>query len=167
MFVTITKGHDRDHIRCLRDDGSVCETTFGKKGPLPHDAIHLIVESEVGLNWGFWGLVAAGVTPDDVAEMAKTGGHASASRASIPDPNIVQLLQAERLVECFEAVSWSAPVDHDQFRAMVQTACAASHVTPPPLSDDVIASVNDQILALALGWTSAESGYAVERSWPT
>ncbi|MEJ2410561.1 MAG: hypothetical protein P8Y48_14945 [Novosphingobium sp.] len=39
--------------------------------------------------------------------ITKACGHASASRAQVPDPAIVELPQAERPVECFEADFWA------------------------------------------------------------
>ena len=44
MRVTIFKGQTDDRIEVRRDDGSVAESRFPKKGPVPHDAVHWIVE---------------------------------------------------------------------------------------------------------------------------
>src|SRR3954453_22084071 len=107
MQITITKGERGDRIDAIRADGSSVTTTFPHKGPIPHDAVHFYVESELGLDRGFWGMVASGKHPEEVQDIAKAGGHASASRGRAPDADIIELIQAERAVECFEADLWS------------------------------------------------------------
>ena len=57
----------------------------------------------------FWGRIAAGAHPEDLAAISRAGGHASAKRAARPETDVVELVQAERLVECFEAELWSEP----------------------------------------------------------
>ena len=47
----------------------------------PHDAIHLLVEKQLVFQMGFWGRISSGASPVELAEIAKSGGHASASRA--------------------------------------------------------------------------------------
>ncbi|MCG8591546.1 MAG: hypothetical protein MJE66_19800 [Proteobacteria bacterium] len=67
MRVDFTKGRDSDAVSIERADGTVAATRFPKKGPVPHDAIHLLVEEELGLSRAFWGRVAAGAHPEDIA----------------------------------------------------------------------------------------------------
>ncbi|WP_305016849.1 isocitrate lyase/phosphoenolpyruvate mutase family protein [Mycobacterium tuberculosis] len=43
------------------------ETTFPKKGFIPHDAVHVFVERELGLKDAFWGMVKAGRHPEEIA----------------------------------------------------------------------------------------------------
>ncbi len=165
MDVIITKGTREDRIAICRDDGTRADTVFPKKGMLPHDAIHFFVESELGLSNGFWGLVAAGHDPGVLAEMAKAGGHASTSRATIPDAGIIELVQAERLVECFEATAWQGRVDGATFRDIARTACAASHVPMPGMSDAAIARIGARIDALQNSWVPAAAGHVFQFSW--
>ena len=82
MQIRITKGRTDDHIAIRRDDGSEVATRFPKKGPIPHDAVHLAVERALGLHDGFWGMVARGHHPEGIAERATSAGHASASRGT-------------------------------------------------------------------------------------
>ncbi len=166
MDVHITKGSDRDWIRIIHDNGQIMETTFPKKGAIPHDAVHYFVEHALQFQNGFWAMVAAGEHPEAIAEIAKKAGHASASRASIPAPHIVQLLQAERLVECFEANLWSAGSTPSDFRAMADTACASSFTPSVPLSDEMIENIQSQIAAFAQEWMAAPLGYQFCFNWP-
>jgi hypothetical protein len=167
MELTITKGTDFDRIAICRADGTTAETRFPKKGPVPHDAVHYHVESVLALTAGFWGLVAAGHHPEDVQAMAKAGGHASARRATIPDVSIVELLQAERLVECFEATVWGGPAEPDIFRGVARAACAASHVPLPELDDQTISGIAKEIAALAADWIPAPVGHSITLHWPS
>ncbi len=57
MEITITKGQGEDRIAIVHADGRRMDTTFPKKGFIPHDAVHLFVERELGLRQAFWGMV--------------------------------------------------------------------------------------------------------------
>ena len=131
MLIRITKGERDDVVAILRGDGSKAVTRFPKKGPVPHDAVHYFVERGWPLPRGFWGSVAAGVHPEEIAAIAKAAGHASASRARVPDASIVEIVQAERLVECFEADYWDGGGADDTLIAVAEAACAASFVPCP------------------------------------
>lgn len=165
MHVTIVKGMADDQIDILRPDGSEAQTRFPKKGPVPHDAVHYIVEEALGLSQGFWGLIAGGLHPDDVQDMAKAAGHASAKRAGVPDGSIIELLQAERLVECFEAVLWSGACDASALRDVARTGCTASHVPLPDMSDDMILGIAARVFALRDAWVPATPGHRWEFDW--
>jgi hypothetical protein len=52
----------RDRIYVTRQDGTAIFWDFPTYGDrLPHDLVHLVVESELGIANGFWGLVDQGV----------------------------------------------------------------------------------------------------------
>ena len=52
----------RDRVYVTRGDGSSTGWDFPSYGDgLPHDLCHLVVEDELGLTEGFWGLVDQGV----------------------------------------------------------------------------------------------------------
>lgn len=62
MKITFTRGSDRTYTTvAVRDDGvSLAVPNSDRMAPLPHDIGHYFVERELGLQWGFWGCVAAG-----------------------------------------------------------------------------------------------------------
>jgi len=64
MQITFIPTSERDYaIRCTCDDGAVLAIrTYDRPLGLPHDLAHYVVERELGLAWGFWGLIAAGAT---------------------------------------------------------------------------------------------------------
>jgi hypothetical protein len=166
MIIRISKGSGEDHIAVERPDGTTVQTRFPWKGPVPHDAVHLFVERELGLRRGFWGLVAEGRHPEELQALAKAGGHASASRAGVPAADIVQLLQAERLVECYEALLWGGGGTLDDMLAMAHPACASSHVACPPVSEAQHATAIQTIGSFAEQWRVAPKGHVAELCWP-
>lgn len=165
MEIAITKFARTDAIAITRADGSRANTTLPKKGPVPHDAVHLFVEQELGLTRGFWGMVAAGHHPEDLLELAKAAGHASAKRADVPDPSIVELLQAERIVECFEADLWSGGGEDADLLEIAATACAYSHVPLPLIADGALGRIRAALGAFAREWSAAGEGHVARLNW--
>ncbi len=156
MRVTIDHTPRECRIAIERSDGSRADTTFPHKGPFPHDAMHFAVERVMGMRHAFWGMVAGGLHPEAIADLAKAAGHASASRAEVPQDHIVELLQAERLVECFEADLWGGAGDPETLRDVFAAACETSKVPCPALSDDAIAAIRADVAVLQEQWRSGQ-----------
>jgi hypothetical protein len=166
MRITITKGEREDRIEAVRADGSSVQTTFPHKGPIPHDAVHFYVESALQLGDAFWGTVAAGRHPEEVAEIAKAGGHASAKRATGADPSIVRLVQAERVVECFEADLWSGgSTSPETIRDALAAGCEQSLVPSLELSDGSIAAIQSSLKELVSRWPATPPGDRLVLEW--
>jgi hypothetical protein len=161
MDVTIIKGSSEDGISMIRADGSRAETKFAKKGPFPHDAVHYAVEKHLRFTHGFWGMVAGGHHPEDIQEIVKAAGHASAKRADEPEPHIVELLQAKRIVECFEADMWAGQAEEAMLLETISVACNHSHVPAPPMDGSKIAAIRDELAVLNAQWASGR----IEFSW--
>ena len=166
MKIEITKGANQDRVAVERADGSRAAFGFPKKGPYPHDAFHFFIERELNLQTGFWGLVASGMEPDAVQAMAAAGGHASAKRAAEPDAAIVPLLQAERLVECFEAASWGGGGDDAMIMAMAEPAWAGSHVPPPAGVPEKLGAIRSALDAFLGQWRDAPENATFALEWP-
>lgn len=165
MIIKITKGRTVDYLEISRNDGSNANESFPKKGLTSHDAIHYFVEATLQLREGFWGTVARGNSPTDIQAIAKEAGHASASRSRVPETHIVQLLQAERLVECFEADAWGETADAETFIEIAAAACEASHVPLPELTPSYVESLRAQIAAFQEIWVAAPIGHVAEFNW--
>lgn len=166
MQITITKGAAADTVALTRADGSRAAFGFPKKGPYPHDAYHFFVERELGMAAGFWGLVAGGMAPDEVQALALAGGHASAKRAQVPDAGLVQLIQAERLVECFEAASWGGGADDASILAMAEPGWAAGHVPPPTGVAERLGVIRASLEPFLAKWSALPEGGALTLEWP-
>lgn len=165
MIIKITKGLQSDYLAITRNNGSTDATSFPKKGPTSHDAIHYFVEHELGLQKAFWGMIARGHAFDDIQNIAKNAGHASASRAGKPDDDIVELLQAERLVECFEADQWGGPADSATFIAVAQAACERSQVPLPPQLAEQLDTLRGRIAKFQAIWSAAPVSQVFEFEW--
>lgn len=165
MRVTVVKEADGDRLEIERADGSRAVSRFPRKGPTPHDAVHFLVERDLNLRDAFWGKVASGLHPEAIAELAKAAGHASAKRAATPDASIVELLQAERLVECFEATLWDGQLSLPAFRSVAAAACDSSHVPLPVFDDATVVRIADEVKTLAARWGRAPPGEKLELVW--
>lgn len=166
MEITITKGRHEDVIAVLRGDGTRVDTRFPHKGPVPHDAVHLFVERGFGLGRGFWGQVARGHRPEAIGAMAKAGGHASAKRAEVADDEIVEMIQAERLVECFEADLWGGGGSDADLLSMAAAGCATSKVPMPAIDPAAIGQVREEIAGFAANWRAGPVGHVARLEWP-
>ncbi|WP_284124505.1 hypothetical protein [Parerythrobacter aestuarii] len=161
MRIEIALRERTEHVTVERADGSTAVFVISRKGPLPHDAYHFFVEQAFGIDDGFWGRVAQGEDPEAIQLAAIAGGHASAKRATEPDPALIGLIQAERLVECFEAESWSGSADDGAIAAMARAGWQASHVPPLELSAAALARVRTGLRELADKWREG----AVKLTW--
>ncbi len=166
MQILVTKGQRADRIEAKRGDGSIAREEVPHKGPVAHDLVHFAVETELGFDNGFWGMVAAGHEPQDIVEIAKAAGHASAKRADVPAPHFVQAIQVERIVECFEAELWSAGTDNESLRAMARSGCDQSRVDCPQLGDEAIDRVRCRLRTLAGQWAELTIGETLALDWP-
>jgi hypothetical protein len=167
MRITITKGDKKDRLDMERPDGSLASTSFPHKGPIPHDFVHYAVESELGLDRGFWGLVESGHHPEEVQAIAKAAGHASAKRAEIPAEHFVPAIQAERVVEAFEADHWSGRAgDPAGVISMAETGCEQSLVPAPPIDGSAVARIRSRIADFAARWAALAPGEAIVLQWP-
>ncbi|WP_341197408.1 hypothetical protein [Hyphomonas chukchiensis] len=165
MKIEIVKGTREDRLTATRDDGSVAQCTFPKKGPVPHDAVHFFVERTFGFRRGFWGMVAGGVSPDDVGAIASAAGHASASKAHVPGEEIVELLQAERLVECFEAEIWGGPAELGTLQGVADAGFAQSFVPSVSLDQARVDAVRSGLSDFSAAWKALETGQSMRLDW--
>jgi hypothetical protein len=165
MRIELVKGTTHDTLRVTRADGSRAEAQVSKKGPLPHDGVHVAVEQGLGFRRGFFGLIAEGRHPDDIAGLASAMGHSSASKAHVPDPSIIELIQAERLVECFEAEIWGGPADLATLQSVADAAFSASLVPRVVLTAQGVEAVRARLAALNAAWTPLPVGGLIDYAW--
>ena len=166
MKIRFVKGPRADRVTFLRDDGSSVETVFPHKGPVPHDGVHVLVERGFGFRRGVCGWVAGGLHPESLAAMAKAGGHPSADRPGVVDPALVELVQAERLVECIEADLWGGPTEEADWLAVAAVACETSLVPMPVLPVGALQQVRRELADFARDWAATRLGEAVTLDWP-
>lgn len=166
MRIDICKGLKDDTLTITRSNGSKAVTRFPKKGPIPHDGVHLIVERALSMRRAFWGYIAQGRHPEDIAKLAADAGHPSAKRASAPDVAIIELVQAERLVECFEAEVWGGAGDIAVLKSVADAAMFQSMVPSVPLPLDAVARIREELAAFSADWRALAVGESLSLDWP-
>lgn len=107
----ITKGAKADDVEIRRAKGPASRLL--EEGTDPARCRSPVRRDDDGPDARVLGPCAGRPTTRGDPELAKAAGHASASRARVPVNSIVELLQAERLVECFEAELWGGASDGD------------------------------------------------------
>lgn len=117
-------------------------------GPvLPHDLVHYVVEDELGLEFGFWGLVAAGARLQSV----QAYGARDPRRIPPPDDPLVaahvdELLAAEGLVASFSGLPGTAP--------------------EPELEPARIERIRARLAELNEEWQTTGAGEVLRLRWP-
>lgn len=126
---------------------------------LPHDLCHLVVEDELGLLDGFWGLV------DQQVEVGLVDNQATLMRdgrplADQPGVDLSGLTQAEAAVAALGSpMRLVEPDELDGGRARAELAVGA---TP-----EAARRISARLEALARAWRSLEDGGAITLSFPT
>lgn len=151
-FVRVPGQRDRIYVR--RSDGSETSWAFPSYGAgLPHDLVHLVVESAFGLRRGFWGRVDAGVDPGRIAEEANRRGGVDKYAGFGEDRG--ELVLAEALA----GGPWSDPLtpDHAMLEAIQRSAAIMGVALPEGITPARIAWARAPILRLAERWRTFET----------
>jgi hypothetical protein len=168
--------HRRDRIYVTRPDGTSLSWDFPTYGDrLPHDLVHLVVEDGLGIDQGFWGLVAGGVDVrliDNQATLVREG----TPLVEQPGADFTDLLQAE------EAVALLGPtgIRTDTVGALTVTRLdgpadstpsddvghALSFTLPAGVSAAAIASTRRRLRELGHQWRGLGDGDAVTLTFP-
>src|SRR3954452_16748139 len=135
MIIEFTKRKDGNTVlRCVRDDGSATwqrnENQHALFFPV-HDLTHYAVETELGFQRGFYGLIAEGW------EIAETTG--KTPRGALPN----ETLEVEYLVSAFSAERASGDAaSADEFNQLAATFAQAKGMPEPrKLSGDELTRV--------------------------
>lgn len=160
MRILFTKcAGKQDWMECLRDDGTSTRCPMPKQGILPHDFVHYVVEDTLDLRQGFWGILAIGVgfptstPPWDAADF------------DIPD--LTQALQAESLVECFQAEMWNGFQPSEDFIALFQVACQSRYIPILEISLPKLQQVRSRLQIYSQQWEKLAIGESSEVDFMT
>jgi hypothetical protein len=114
---------------------------------LPHDIVHYAVERALGIDFGFWGLLAAGARLESVARTdARTPRSIQVGSDALVAAHMDDLLLAEGLVAAFTGTIDESSLDEN-------------------LSGDQIAHVQATIAVLDDAWRSLPVGENLELPW--
>jgi hypothetical protein len=156
MRIQFTKQSGKyDRMTCIRTDGTTTSCPMPRQGILPHDFVHYVVEETLDLRQGFWGILAIGVG------FPKSEPPWDAAEFDLPD--LTQALQAESLVECFQAEMWNGFQQSSHFAEILQVTCHARNVpAPEPISSEQLAQVRSQLQLFSQQWQSLAVGETLE-----
>ena len=148
------------------DDGSIVRVQSSDSSQrFPHDLIHFIVESELHLEWGFWGRVSKGAAFDSVT-VVRPGRGRRPLRLSEQDikRHNDEIVEAEALVGTMDRV-WTSGVALRP-EAMQHEFGNTWHTGRGlPLSFEEARKVIDALTATKAEWETVATNQALTRSW--
>src|SRR4051794_24850822 len=97
-----------------------------RQGILPHEAIHFVVEDQLGWHDAFFGQIARGET------IAKATDRLHGRNARWT--KITQALQSEALVESLETDQWGGASDPAAFAQKLVAGCRRRGILPPDVT---------------------------------
>lgn len=154
----LAKNGKYDQLRCIRLDGSETSAMMPRQGVLPHDLIHYVVETTLGYEHGFLGVVAKGTDISFAMEQSH-----DISNQAVTD----QATHAEGIVESLQAQIWSGNFDVAMFQAGLEGACEMRSRPTPDLSGiDVQTELYGAVMALAERWQQVPFHASMELDMP-
>lgn len=176
----VRKRGKRDRVYVSRGDGSTTGWDFPSYGDgLPHDLCHLVVEDELGLIEGFWGLVDQGVEVDLVDNQA-TLMRDGEPLTEHPDADFSGLMQAEAAVAALGSPMVAIEMVGELAVASIDPARAASNGPtrdelverfgadlPESATPEAIASIGERLRDLAARWIALEDSGSITLPFPS
>ena len=159
MLIRLTKAKNegkQDRLTCVRDDGS--QTSWPLSSHFAqHDLLHYVVETTLGLEEAFFGLIAKGREIDSFG--TRDGQKDIYTKDEGDTELIVGLLQGQMQ-------TGSLP-GHDEFLAILTLTCEKRNWTMPQyLSEQQLDDIKQKISALEGKWQRLPAGEALELVFP-
>jgi len=156
MVIQLKKGRDGPAtLACVRDDGS---RTWGKEHPFfpVHDLTHCAVESVLGLDQAFFGLIATGW---DIDDFAKPGASRRMPSEAIMAEHVVGVFDRERTLP--------APLSASEFNeTVVASLPPAQRDAFTPFTDAQLAKVREVRHDLEARWHALPVGGTMDVKFP-
>ncbi len=153
------------HSLAQRPDGVVVRLKGGSYNrldpPLPHDVAHLVVEDELGLEHGVWGVIAAGgLFPQCSVVSGRRRPHAAERARSVVKEAAADLTQAEIVVGavCRLAVARRDPDDRLIGRL-------TGRWRPESLTPAAVERARERMQAAAVRWHDVPVGGELVLAW--
>jgi hypothetical protein len=181
----------RDHVYVTRGDGTEAAWAFPTYGDtLPHDLCHLVIEDELGLRDGFWGLVDRHVEVGLVNNQATllrdgepllgqpgvdfSGLQAAEAAVAVLGPTSVTVdggagqLAVARLAEPEHDPEHASPASStpsaDATAAIVEIA---GQPLPASATPAAVAAIRDRLAELGDRWRHLDDGGAITLTFPS
>ena len=153
------------HSLAQRPDGVVVRLKGGSYNrldpPLPHDVAHLVVEDELGLEHGVWGVIAAGgLFPQCAVVSGRRRPHAAERARSVVKQAAADLTQAEIVVGavCRLAVARRDPDDRLISRL-------TGRWRPESLTPAAVERARERMQDAAVRWQAVPVGGELVLAW--
>ncbi len=140
-------------LRCIRRDGSATWQRYENHSSFYafHDLRHLAVETVLGFQTGFYGLIASGW---DISDTGGKGSRSKLPASSILVEHIVGLLDGERS-------GGAPPLSAAQFNALIDEMIGIDP-NRSRLSDSQLTAVRDRIEELHQQWAGVPPGSSLD-----
>lgn len=166
MRVDFRKRRDGGSLATIeRDDGvRLLLRSYDRTGEVPHDAVHLVGEQELGLRHGLWGSLAAGAVFDSVEVVDGRQRHDWRRRSDeVRRQNADQLALAETVVGVLQHA-----VDQDgaQVQKALDAAWGITRAGASPFTAEQADAAVTRIRALRSQWRDLTGDATVTFSWP-
>jgi hypothetical protein len=156
MLIQLKKGRDGPAtLACVRADGS---RTWGKEHPFfpVHDLTHCAVESVLGFDQAFFGLIATGW---DVDDFAKPGASRRMPFQAIIAEHVVGVLDRERAL--------TVPLSVAEFnKTVVASLPPAQRDAFTPLSEAQLSQVRELRQTIEARWHALPAGATLVVEFP-
>jgi hypothetical protein len=149
-------------LYCEREDGSStwAELLEGSGNPrvvVPHDLVHYVVETVLGLDNAFFGFIERGL--DLHASLCPEEKRAMRSEPAV--------LRAEAAVATLHADFSDGPFDDEMRAAKLKDACAGWRVAPFEISREEWDSMRAKLEELGAAWVALPRGQQLELVFTT
>lgn len=157
MRIVLTKLSDARHaLEIHRKDGSRERVELETRSCLLHDLTHFAVEESAGIQAGFWGSLAAGVTFDELSG-GSGGGMMDGGRL---------MMEVERAVAVLQG-GVKAKEDPGAAHARIVALLRVQDAEPPPwFTLACVTRVHERMRALLGHWNATPFGSSMELTWP-
>jgi hypothetical protein len=132
----------------------------GPVGRVPHDLAHLVVEQELGLARGLWGVLADGGLVQNAEFVGRRPQHGLARAKQVTDAAGEDLRQAEVLVRAMADASLSRSRDFGALRRAVSARWWHAGLTPA-----VADQIDAELRAAAVEWDRLAPTASLVRTW--
>ena len=170
MEITFTKAARRKYqVLVRRDDGVVLEVpSFDRPARLPHDIAHYVVESELCLGCGFWGLLAAGALyPGVSVVLGRSRPHAAERSRAVLKKAGQHPTEAEVLVAIMLGIAEEG-IDEDRSAVSSRLNGAWQPRRPQrgPINHGDVERVCQRLREVESQWEALPVGESLTVRWP-
>ena len=152
--------HRADGVDIELDGGSY-NKVGGAAGEVPHDIAHLVVEEELGLERGVWGVLAAGGLFRGASVLAgRQRPHAARRGREILEASVEQLNQAEVLTRAVCDLSLTETTDLAALRAATGPRWWSATAT-----EDALVRAFSRLGEAGERWAQLRPGQALRCTW--